>query len=96
MKNYQNRLDRFRDIAKKLVDEHSAQLFTGARLSTDGRNNTGQDAYHTHLDVLGKQLDEQARQFIGTVHSSTEGLSSDVWNTCKKYLDQFVKRNEPR
>lgn len=96
MKNYRNRLDRFRDIAKKLVDDHSAELFTGTQLSTDGRRNIMHDAYHMHLDVLGKQLDEQARQFIGTVHTSSESLSSDVWNTCRKYLEQFVKRNEPQ
>jgi hypothetical protein len=96
MKNYQNRLDRFRDIAKRLVDEHSAELFTRNHLATDGRNNVVNDAYYMHLDVLGKQLDEQARQFISTVRTGNESLSSDVWNTCKKYLDQFVKRNEPQ
>lgn len=97
MKNYQNQLDRFCDIAKKLVDDHSAELFAGYRISTGGKPGT-QDAYFQHLDTLGKQLDEQAHQFIGSarVRTGSESLKSDIWNTCRKYLDQFVKRNEPR
>lgn len=96
MKNYQNQLDRFCDIAKKLVDEHSAELFTGSHLASDGRHNVVNDAYYSHLDVLGKQLDEQAQQFIVAYPSRNELLKSDIWNTCKKYMEQFVKRNEPK
>ena len=97
MKNYQNQLDRFCDIAKKLVDDHSAELFTRYHVATDA-NNVTNDAYYKHLDVLGKQLDEQAQQFItsSTVRTGNEHLKSDIWNTCKKYIDQFAKRNEPR
>jgi hypothetical protein len=98
MKNYQNQLDRFCDIAKKLVDDHSAELFTRYHVSTEGQHNVINDAYYQHLDVLGKQLDEQAQQFItsSNVRTRNEHLKSDIWSTCKKYIDQFVKRNEPR
>lgn len=95
MKNYRNQLDRFRDIAKKLVDEHSAELFTGNEFATDGVRNLFNDAYYMHLDVLGRQLDEQAQLFITTNHTRDEGLKSDVWSTCKKYIEQFAKRNQP-
>lgn len=96
MKNYRNQLDRFCDIAKRLVDEHSAELFTGTHLATDSRQNLLSDAYYTHLDVLGKQLDEQAQLFITTNRTGDEGLRSDVWSTCKKYIEQFAKRNQPQ
>lgn len=95
MKSYRNQLDRFCDIAKRLVDEHSAELFTRTHLSTEGTQNVMNDAYFMHLDVLGKQLDEQAQMFI-TSYNSGEGLRSDVWSTCKKYLEQFVRRNQPQ
>jgi hypothetical protein len=95
MKSYQNQLDRFRDIAKKLVDEHSAELFTGGRLVSDSRGHVVNDAYFNHLDTLGKQLDEHAQTFIGGARTGNEALKSEIWSTCKKYLDQFVKRNQP-
>lgn len=91
MKNYQNQLDRFRAIAKRLVDDHCAELFSSYRLSTD---NMSDDVYHSHLDVLGKQLDEHAQQFITTNNPGNESFRSEVWNTCKKYLEQFVSRSE--
>lgn len=95
MKSYQNQLDRFRDIAKRLVDDHSAELFTGSRTVADGRRQVVNEAYFNHLDVLGKQLDEHAQKFIGGARTGSEDLKSEIWNTCKKYLDQFVKRNQP-
>ena len=98
MKNYQNQLDRFCDIAKQLVDDHSAELFSRYHMATDGKQGAINDAFYKHLDVLGKQLDEQAQQFIVSSNSRKgyEHLKSDVWSSCKKYIDQFVKRNEPR
>ena len=92
MKNYQNQLDRFKSIAKRLVDDHCAELFSSYRLSTD---NIGDDAYHSHLDVLGKQLDEHAQQFITTNNPGNESFRSEVWNVCKRYLDLFAQRNQP-
>jgi hypothetical protein len=94
MKNYQNQLDRFRDIAKRLVDDHSADLFRG-HVAHEGMTQVN-DAYHNHLDTLGKQLDEQAQRFISTNTGLNENLKSDVWGVCKKYLEQFTKRNSPR
>jgi hypothetical protein len=95
MKNYQNQLDRFRDIAKKLVDDHSAEVFTRSNVVADGRRQVVNDVYYNHLDVLGKQLDEQAQQFIGTTRASSDDLKTEIWSVCRKYLDQFVKRNQP-
>jgi hypothetical protein len=95
MKSYQNQLDRFRDIAKKLVDDHSAELFTGSRLASPDRHQVVNDAFYNHLDSLGKQLDETAQKFIGTNRPGNDDLKSEIWNTCRKYLDQFVKRNQP-
>ena len=94
MKNYQNQVDRFRDIAKKLVDDHSAELFTRTHVTANGVHNVMNDAYYNHLDVLGRQLDEQAQQFI-SMRKNNENLKSDIWSTCKRYLDLFVKRNQP-
>ena len=93
MKNYQNQLDRFGNIAKKLVDEHSADLFNRARMVSE--HNVRNDAFHNHLDMLGKQLDEHAQNFIVSTKKESEDLKSDIWSMCKKYLEQFIKRNEP-
>ncbi len=90
MKSYQNQLERFRAIAKKLVDDHSAELFNSYQFSTGITH----DVYMSHLDTLGKQLDEQAKAFIGTNHANNDSFRSEIWNTCKKYLEQFVKRNQ--
>lgn len=95
MKSYQNQLDRFRDIAKKLVDDHSAELFSGSRTAATERHQVINDSYYSHLDSLGKQLDEHAHKFIGSARQGGEDLKSEIWNTCRKYLDQFVKRNQP-
>lgn len=96
MKNYQNQLDRFRDIAKRLVDEHSAELFNRGHMANEGRPQVVNDAFHNHLDTLGKQLDEQAQQFITTNRGLNDAVKTDIWGLCRKYLDQFTKRNEPR
>lgn len=47
MKNYQNQLERFRNIAKRLVDDHCAALHND-------------EAYKAHLDALMNQLEEHA------------------------------------
>lgn len=90
MSNYQNQLDRFRTIAKKLVDDHCAELFTSSK-----HVEAKKDTYSLHLDTLGKQLDEQAQQFISSSQAGNESLRSEIWNVCKKYLEQFVRRSEP-
>lgn len=96
MKNYQNQLDRFRVIAKKLVDEHSAELFSSYKLGMDiGVENIAEDAYHSHLDTLGRQLTEKAYEFIGTAKSNTDIIKTEVLGLCNKYLDLFAKRNQP-
>jgi len=92
MKGTQNQLERFRSIAKRLVDEHSAEVYVRNILSSE---NGTDDVYYSHLDVLGKQLNEQAEQFIGTFKGVNEEVKSQIWDTCKKYMDQFVRRNQP-
>ena len=95
MKNYQNQLDRFSDIAKKLVDNHSADMFNVGRAATSGPGDP-QAAYSNHLDNLGKELDQHAQQFLTSGQKvSDENLKTDIWGICRKYLDQFVKRNQP-
>lgn len=93
MKNYQNQLDRFSDIAKKLVDNHSADMFNLNRATSGAPDGNPYVAYTSHLDSLGKELDEHAQQFAQKV--SDDKLKTDIWGMCKKYLDQFVKRNQP-
>lgn len=93
MKHYQNQLDRFSSIAKRLVDDHSAELYTHYQL---GSYQVVNDVYHNHLDVLGRQLNEQAEHFIGSSSQGSDELKTDIWETCRKYIDQFMKRNEPR
>ncbi len=95
MRSTQNKLDRFRTIAKRLVDEHSAEVFTRTTISSEGRQNVLDDVYFNHLDVLGKELNEQAEQFITSVKTVNEEVKSEIWNTCKRYIDQFIKRNQP-
>jgi histone H3/H4 len=96
MKAYQNKVERFRNIAKKLVDDHSAELFSSYRLSTDiGSSEIAYDAYNSHLESLGQQLTERAYEFIATAKSNTEIIKSEVLGVCNKYLELFVKRNQP-
>ncbi|RYZ52050.1 MAG: hypothetical protein EOP49_10420 [Sphingobacteriales bacterium] len=64
MKNYQNQLDRFSDIAKKLVDNHSADMFNLGRAATSAPGDNAELAYSNHLDSLGKELDQHAQQFL--------------------------------
>lgn len=92
MKGTQNQLERFRSIAKRLVDEHSAEVFVRSALSSE---NSADDVYYNHLDVLGKELNEQAEQFIGTYKAVNEDVKSEIWNTCRKYIDLFMRRNQP-
>lgn len=92
MKGTQNQLERFQSIAKKLVDEHSAEVFTGSHLCSE----TGTDnVYYSHLDVLGRELNEQAERFISMYKEVNEDVKSAIWDTCRKYIDQFVRRNQP-
>ncbi len=95
MKNYQNKLDRFRDIAKRLVDEHSAEYFSNCRVYDDLGVEQGADAYKAHLDNLGKQLDEQAEHFITSAKAGAEAIKQEVIGLCRKYRDQFIQRNQP-
>ncbi len=96
MKNYQNQLERFRVIAKKLVDEHSAELFSSYRLSTNmGVDGIADEAYRSHLDTLSQQLTEHAQQFITSARANTEIIKTEVFGLCNKYIDLFAKRNEP-
>lgn len=89
MKLHQNRLDRFSVIAKKLVDEHSAELFSELRLSDSD------DVYNSHLQNLGNQLEEYARDFLNNCKVQNDQLKHDIWYTCNKYLDLFASRNQP-
>ncbi len=90
MKLHQNRVDRFSVIAKKLVDEHSAELFKDNSTLTDSY-----EAYTSHLDRLGQQLEDYASDFLNSCKVQNEQLKNDIWNTCTKYLDLFAKRNQP-
>lgn len=90
MKLHQNRLDRFSVIAKKLVDQHSAELF---RDSTNLSDNF--DIYRNHLDSLGQQLEDNASRFIQDCKTQSDQLKNDIWNACSRYLDLFAKRNQP-
>ncbi|HRO42291.1 MAG TPA: hypothetical protein PL009_05620 [Flavipsychrobacter sp.] len=92
MRGTQNQLERFRSIAKKLVDEHSAEVFVRSAFSSE---NGTDDVYFRHLDVLDKELNEQAEQFIGTYKAVNDEVKTEIWDTCRKYIDQFVKRNQP-
>ncbi len=98
MKAYQNQVERFRMIAKKLVDQHSAEFFHRCHLMPGFPDKAAIDQFYSHLDCLGKQLEEQAQQFIGTytLPQKAEELKAEIWNTCRQYLDQFVQRNQPR
>lgn len=81
MKNYQNQLERFRNIAKRLVDDHCAALHND-------------EAYKAHLDALMTQLEENAQQFMETTRTNTELLKSDIRKLCNKYTELFIRRNE--
>jgi hypothetical protein len=96
MKSYQNQLERFRTIAKKLVDDHSAELFSSYKLSTDmGADDIADNVYKSHLQDLGQQLTEKAQEFIATAKSNRDTIKSEVSGVCNKYLDLFAKRNQP-
>ncbi|RYZ52272.1 MAG: hypothetical protein EOP49_09810 [Sphingobacteriales bacterium] len=95
MKGAQNQLERFRSIAKKLVDDHSAELFTRDGIRASGRETIVDDAYFNHLDVLGRELNEQAVQFLGSFRSVNDEVKTEIWDVCKRYIDQFAKRNQP-
>ncbi len=81
MKNYQNQLERFRNIAKRLVDDHSAALHND-------------EAYSAHLDALRKQLEEHAQQFMASAKTNTDYIKSDIKSLCNKYTDLFIRRNQ--
>jgi hypothetical protein len=81
MKNYQNQLERFRNIAKRLVDDHCAALHND-------------EAYKAHLDALMTQLEENAQQFMETTRTNTELLKSDIRKLCNKYTELFIRRND--
>lgn len=93
MKNYQNRLDRFGAIAKRLVDDQSAELFNATRRSEE--TSEPDETFRQQLNVLGKKLDEHATDFIKAYKEQNEAMRAEIWSLCSKYLDLFVKRNEP-
>jgi hypothetical protein len=95
MKGTQNQLERFRSIAKRLVDEHSAEVFIRSAMGAERENSLTDDVYYSHLDILGKELNEQAQHFIGCYKTVGEDVKSEIWNTCRKYIDQFIRRNQP-
>ena len=78
MRSTQNQLDRFRTIAKRLVDEHSAEVFTRTAISSEGRQNVLDDVYYSHLDVLGKELNEQAEQFISVLADERRLVETEI------------------
>lgn len=90
MKYYKNRVDRFSVIAKRLVDDHSAELFIDSRQQQNADN-----AYNDHLNTLGKQLEQYAKDFLESCKTQNEQLKADIWRICNKYLDLFIKRNDP-
>lgn len=89
MKRHQNRLDRFSVIAKRLVDEHSAQYFKECTRQTDPYT-----VYNSHLETLGQQLERLAGEFLQTNNAGTD-LRKDIWSSCSKYLDLFIQWNRP-
>jgi hypothetical protein len=94
MKGAQNQVERFQNIAKKLVDDHSAELFVREGIRP-GRESIIDDAFYSHLDVLGRELKEQAEQFLGSFRTVNEEVKTQIWDVCKRYVDQFAKRNQP-
>lgn len=90
MKLHQNRVDRFSVIAKKLVDDHSEELFRDSTRLSDNY-----DVFNNHLETLGQQLEDYASDFLNNCKVQNEQLKNDIWNTCSKYLDLFAKRNQP-
>lgn len=90
MKMHQNRVDRFSVIAKQLVDNHSAELFRDSVRLSDNY-----DVYSNHLESLGQQLEDYAKEFLNSCKVQNEQLKNDIWNTCTKYLDLFAKKNMP-
>lgn len=89
MKLHKNRLDRFSVIAKKLVDDHAAELHRD--IMTTGSD----EVYNNHLDRLGKQLEDYARDFLKNSRIQTEQFRNDIWGTCSKYLDLFARLHQP-
>jgi hypothetical protein len=93
MRGEQNQVERFRTIAKRLVDDHSAECFTKSTISS-GNGHVIDDVYYNHLDVLGRELNDQAEQFLSSFKEVKEDVKSEIWNTCKKYIDLFMRRNQ--
>ncbi len=81
MKNYQNQLERFRNIAKRLVDDHCAALHND-------------EAYKAHLDALMHQLEEHAQQFVSGARANADNMKTDIRSLCNKYTELFIRRNE--
>lgn len=90
---YQNRLERFRNIAKKLVDKHSAELYHICTYNVEPK--LADDMYQDHFTNLGKELDSEAQDFIKAYNVQQESLASEIWHTCNKYLQLFAQRNQP-
>lgn len=87
-KLHQNRLDRFSVMAKKLVDDRSAELHL------DLRKPGSDDVYDTHRQTLGEQLEANAREFLESCKINNDQFINDVWGTCKRYLELFDRINQ--
>ncbi len=90
MKLYQNRLDRFSVIAKRLVDQHSAAYF--AECSEQEPDHV----FKNHFEKLGQQLELYASEFIKNSRQHSDIIKKEIWSLCNKYLDQFTTRNQPQ
>ncbi len=90
---YQNQLERFRTIAKKLVDQHSAELNKVCGFEVEPQ--TVDDIYQDHFNNLGRELDTEAKSFLETYNIKQDSIVGEIWNTCNKYLQHFAQRNQP-
>lgn len=96
MKAEMNQVERFQNIAKRLVDEHSAAFFTRTIICHHGDYMVVHEAYNAHLNTLDKELIEQASNFLSSFKSVNDTLKQEIWRLCHSYVDQFARRNQPQ
>lgn len=90
MKLYQNRIDRFSVIAKKLLDQHATDYFNDCRKDKDQY-----EAFSSHYELLGSQLEQYATEFIKNTNVSSKYLADGVWKKCNYYLALFERTHAP-
>ena len=95
MRSERNQLERFQTIAKRLVDDHSAEFFTRSAICSNGDHLVVNEAYHAHLDSLDKELNEEASSFLSSIKTVNDNVKKEIWNVCRRYVEQFVRRNQP-